>query len=271
MKLLACQVQSQGITTKNKRDENINRIFSSIRNTVKGGDIDLVVLPELSTIEYSTKAFKSLKELAEPIEGETFQRASKLAKETNTFVAYGFPRVEMGNYYISHVVINRKGKYVTHYDKVHMAQFGASEEKPFFKTGNKLGIFSVGDIKIGLIICYDFRFPEYVRHLAKGYELDLILHPSAFTRDNSFESWHHFVITRALENQGYYLSLNRSGKNWGNSIFCPPWIDSIDKPVVMGEEECLETFRVSKQRIELSRETYPFYQDKLKHYENLRP
>lgn len=271
MKLLACQVQSQGMTTKKKRDDNINRIFDSIRSANETNNIDLVVLPELSTIEYSTEAFRNVKELAEPIDGETFYKASKLSKEINAYMAYGFPRIEMGNYFISHVVINPNGRYVTHYDKIHIAQFGASEEKPFFERGNKLGIFEVGDVKIGIIICYDFRFTEYVRHIARGYELDLILHPSAFTRDNSFESWHHFVITRALENQVYYLSLNRSGKNWGNSIFCPPWIDSKIKPVVMGEEECLEILKVSKQQIMLSRDTYPFYQDKLKHYENLKP
>jgi nitrilase len=150
------------MTTKKKRDDNINRIFDSIRSANETNNIDLVVLPELSTIEYSTEAFRNVKELAEPIDGETFYKASKLSKEINAYMAYGFPRIEMGNYFISHVVINPNGRYVTHYDKIHIAQFGASEEKPFFERGNKLGIFEVGDVKIGIIICYDFRFTEYV-------------------------------------------------------------------------------------------------------------
>ena len=125
MKLLACQTQSQGITTKKDRNENIARIFDSIRSACRVSNIDLVVLPEPSTIEYSTQTFKNLRDFAEPVDRETFHEASKLAKEINAYLAYGFPRIEMGKYFISHVVIDPNGRYVTHYDKIHIAQFGA--------------------------------------------------------------------------------------------------------------------------------------------------
>lgn len=271
MKLLACQIHCQGIKTKSAKTNHIEKISEKLRDISKKEEADLIVLPELSSIEYSTDAFNNLKELAEPLDGETFCKISKLAKDLNCAITYGFPRVEMGNYFISHLVIDKEGKYLTHYDKVHIAQFGASEEKPFFERGNKLGVFSIGGISIGIIICYDFRFPEYIRHLTRNYDLDLILHPSAFTRDNSFESWHHFVITRALENQVFFLSINRAGKDWGHSIFCPPWIDGNENAVVFGEDEEFKVFDISKKRINESRETYPFYADKLKHYEYLKP
>jgi nitrilase len=107
--------------------------------------------------------------------------------------------------------------------------------------------------------------------LTRNYGLDLVLHPSAFTRDSSFESWHHFVITRALENRVFFLSLNRAGKDWGHSIFCPPWIDSNERPVVFGEEEEHKTFEISRERIREIRATYPFQADELENYENLKP
>ena len=271
MKLLACQIHCQGIRTNSRKIKHIDNISTKLKGLLKREEADLIALPELSLIEYSTEAFHNLKELAEPLQGETFSKISKLALDLNCAIAYGFPRFEMGKYFISHVVISKKGEYVTHYDKVHIAQFGASEEKPYFERGNKLGIFPIEEINIGLIICYDFRFPEYIRHLTRNYDVDLILHPSAFTRDNSFESWQHFVITRALENQVFFLSINRAGKEWGHSIFCPPWIDSNDKASIFGEEEECKIFEISKKRIKASRETYPFYADKLEHYEYLKP
>lgn len=270
MKLLACQTASQGILTADARSQNLRRIFQQIRKHVETqGRTDLVVLPELSTIEYSEDSFQQLATLAEPLRGPSFNMASALAKDLGSFVAYGFPRVEADRYYLSQAVVSPQGEYVTHYDKVHIAQFGASAEKGFFSRGQRLGVFSVAEFKVGIIICYDFRFAEYVRYLIQQHAVDVILHPSAFTRDATFASWHPFVLTRALENQVYYLSVNRAGKDWGHSIFCPPWVDEQNQPTVLDEREQWVSFELSKQVVQKSRDTYPFRQDALSRYDNL--
>ena len=95
-----------------------------------------------------------------------------------------------------------------------------------FEPGSKLAVFDAFGVKVGLMICADMRYPELARELAVEHQVDLVLHPCAFSRDASFHSWHQFVIARALENQIYWLSLNYSGENFGASIFAPPWIDS---------------------------------------------
>ena len=233
------------------------------------GDINLIVLPELSTIKYASASFERLSVLAEPLYGDTFAEMAALAKRVDCAVSYGFPRVENGRYFISQVVIGASGQCLTYYDKLHLAQFGASEERDYFSGGNKLGIFELDGFRFGIIICYDFRFSDLIKLLVDAHQVDVILHPVAFTRDGTFESWRHFVVCRALENQVYYLSLNRAGRAWGNSIFCPPWVDEHTKPIILGQKEEARVFTIDKSVIRSVRETYPFRQDRLADYSTL--
>ncbi|MCP4297317.1 MAG: carbon-nitrogen hydrolase family protein, partial [Proteobacteria bacterium] len=266
MKILACQIAAHGIIDRKSRDNHIKRMVTYLREQCKESRPDLVVLPELSSIEYSTEVFKNLSSLSEELYGSTYLQFSDLAKELGIFISFGFPLHEAEKFYITQMVIGPDGELVTLYNKMHIAQFGASEEKPYFERGDSLSVFEVCGIKTGTIICYDIRFPEYIRHLVREHQLDLILHPSAFTRDRSFYSWHHFVITRALENQIYFLSLNRAGKGWGNSIFCPPWVDDSAEPVKFNESEECRRFEINKKSIQESRETFPFNEDSREQY-----
>jgi hypothetical protein len=78
-------------------------------------------------------------------------------------------------------------------------------------------------VRLGLLICYDIRFPEVSRALALLEGCDVLLHPSAFPKDQTYASWPLFVVTRAIENQVYVLSLSRAGAHFGGSLLCPPW------------------------------------------------
>jgi nitrilase len=231
--------------------------------------VDLLLLPELATIDYSRPSFEKLPWLAEPLLGSSFERFSAMARRQNCAVSYGFPRTDGSNTFISQIVIDQSGDYLTHYDKIHLAQFGAAIEQEFFSPGDHLSVFTLGEFRLGLIICYDMRFPELSRLIVDRHDLDVILHPVAFTRDGTFESWPHFVIARAIENQVYFVSLNRAGEGWGGSIFCPPWVDANSKPAVMGEEEAWYIFSLDKQLLSSVRESYQFRGDRLESYSRL--
>lgn len=229
-------------------------------------DVGLVLLPELATVEYSVESFEKLFELAEPLVGETFTAVSTFAQKTGCAVSYGFPQTKNGRYFISQVVVGPSGNCLADYSKLHLAQFGAAMERDYFSRGNKLAVFELQGIRFGLIICYDFRFSDLIKQLVDQHQVDVILHPVAFTKDSTFASWHHFVISRALEYQVYFLSVNRAGEMWGNSICCPPWIDNQTQPIVLGEQEEARLMTIGKQVIRSVRETYPFRQDKLADY-----
>jgi predicted amidohydrolase len=270
MKILACQISIPDTRSIGNRISHIDRVGKLIEKKMgREGPVDLIVLPELSTIEYSRKSFERLPVLAEDLKGPSYEVFSTLATRVGSYIAYGIPRCEGGRYYVSQVVVNPEGEYVTHYDKLHIAQFGASCEKEFFTPGNKLGIFTIGNFHVGIIICYDFRFPRLTATMAEKSNLDLIIHPVAFTQDSTLKSWHPFVICRALENQIYFLSQNRAGTAWGSTIFCPPWIDDESKPYIFGFREEIRVFHVDPGTLASVRERYPLAKDKISDYAKL--
>jgi predicted amidohydrolase len=270
LNILTYQPHIVEIRSAEDRRAHVARLVHSLEEKCRRQPaVDLILLPELSTIDYSAEAFARLPALAEPLDGETFQLMSTLARRVGAAVTFGFPRVENGSYFISQQVVGSSGQYVTHYDKIHLAHFGASMERDYFTRGQKLGIFDLGGFRFGILICYDFRFPALLKLMVEGHGANVILHPVAFTRDGTYDSWHHFVVTRALENQVYFLSLNRAGQEWGGSILCPPWIDSELKPVLLGSEETTCVFTLDKSLIQTIRQTYPFQKDRLPDYSQL--
>ena len=170
------------------------------------------------------------------------------------------------------LVVGPDGQYVTHYDKIHLVSFGAPRETGYFTMGEKLGVFQVGDITVGITICYDFRFTDYISSLVRRHKIDLLLHPSAFTMDGTFASWHPFMITRALEHQIFFASINRAGEDWGRSIVCPPWIDDEVTPTIFGEQEEYRMLDVTQEQIQDSRKKYPLSEIRrsLSEYNKLR-
>jgi predicted amidohydrolase len=269
MRVLACQITVPPVTEVVERDRNVDRVAATISAALVETSCDLVLLPELFTIDYSIKAFDSLDSLAEPLAGRTVQVFSALAQQHDCHIAISFPRRQNQHKFISIIVLAPDGSIVGSYDKLHIANFGASFEKDYFQPGGNFLTFDCAGIRCATIICYDFRFPELIHHLAIEQGADLILHPVAFKRDSTFNSWSSFVICRALENQLYFLSLNRAGAEYGSSIFCPPWIDEKTQPAVFSSEETLNVFEVDKDVINNVRATYPFRADRISDYKAL--
>ena len=239
----------------------MRRVAALIDDALTEAAADLVVLPELSTVDYSRESFGNLDQLAENFEGPSFQILSALADRHDTCIAYGFPRRAKIGYRITHALIDDKGRPAGHYDKLHLAQYGASMEKEYFTAGDGLLVAEIAGIKVAPIICYDIRIPELSRTLCRGHGVDLILHCGAYYTDESYYSWHHFVVTRALENQAYMLSLNRAGTTYGGSVFCAPWVDETTEPVGFGKEEEVHRFEIDPEEITRVRASYSFLAD----------
>lgn len=269
MKILVAQIHIPAIDTREKQRAHVESIIEKLTRQVTETSVDLVVLPELSTMEYSKENFQQVATFSETLEGEFYTLFSEFCKKHNVAVCYGTPRQEGENTFISHVTLGRQGEYLTHYDKLHTAEYGDSHEFKYFKRGDHLSVFELDGIKAGVIICYDMRFPELTRRLCTEFDVDVILHPVAFSKDLSYHSWKQFVTTRALENQVYFLSVNRSGSYFGQSILCPPWVDNTIHPTVLSEEEEFHVFEVDPQAIADARARLPFRKDILENYQAL--
>lgn len=263
IRLLACQVSVPATPDRHARDAHVARLDRLLREALRETPADLVVLPELSSIDYSRAAFDALEQLAEPLDGPTAEVFSRLARDTAIPVFYGIPRRDGERFLITQVALGADGGYLGHFDKLHMAHFGASPEKDYFDRGGHLLLVDIAGIRIAPLICYDIRFPELARTLCLRHGAELLLHCSAYAKDGSYYSWHPFVIARALENQVHVLSLNRAGKNFGRSVFCPPWVDESESETVFPQTESLRIVEVDLDRTRAVRERYTLLKDRL--------
>jgi nitrilase len=270
MKILACQIDIPFVNSGPARDAHIARVAELIAAKLRDEPADLVLLPELSTMAYSKDSFLLLDALAEPLEGPTFQVFSQLAQEFDVFICFGIAREGGRGRYISQVVVDPEGFYAGHYDKLHLAQFGNSMEKYYFVPGNHLLVFEVGEVRVAPLICYDMRFPELARTLCLRNGVDVLLHSVAFSNDATEYTWHKFVTTRAVENQVFFLSLNRAGQDYGGSFFCPPWVGPKVTETIFPKGEFLAVIEVDADRIAETREEYPYRADKLDNYHLLK-
>jgi nitrilase len=268
LKILACQIDIPTMTSAAERDQHLARSVAKIEGQLSRTPADIVVLPELSSIDYSRAAFARLDVLAEPLKGVSYECWRAVAQRHDTFVSYGFAREADTGYRISIAVLNPAGDLVGYYDKLHLAQYGASMEKEFFQRGHHLLSFDVKGFRLAPFICYDIRFPELSRALVLNQGVDVILHCGAYFRDPSFHSWHAFATTRAIENQIFFLSLNRAGQDYGSSLFCYPWMDENIGPVNFDDrDEDLRLIEIHRHRQDDARETYTFLRDRRDSYD----
>ena len=274
LRILACQIDIPAFTTKDKQHHHLQYCAVKANAWLKEHPADILLLPELSSLTYANETFAQLDSLAEEDEGISFQTWSEVASNNNCWVVYGFARRHNTEkhstaYSIATGLINPNGQLKGIYEKLHLAQFGASEEKDYFSvSGNKLVVFEHKGFRLSPITCYDIRFPELSRTLVLQHQVDCILHTGAYARDPSFDSWHAFVKTRAMENQVYVASLNRAGTDFGASVFMPPWSDADHPTIDFAEtqEEC-RLLTLDRGAIDSARQEYHFLDDRLQSYD----
>ena len=267
--ILAGQISIPATETVASRDKHVKLTADKASKHLSAGSADILLLPELSSLDYANATFANLAEVAEEDDGSSYQTWSKIAKTHSCWVLYGYARRCTNGYSIATGVVNPTGELKGVYEKLHLAQFGASEEKDYFNTaGKQLVVFECNDFRLAPIICYDIRFAELTRTLALQHKVDCILHTGAYARDPSFDSWHAFVKTRAMENQIYMVSLNRAGEQFGRSVFMPPWVDEDKLPMLFAEHnEDFKSLTLEKKTINFAREEFHFLDDHLPSYD----
>ncbi|MEG1824663.1 MAG: nitrilase-related carbon-nitrogen hydrolase, partial [Cloacibacillus sp.] len=127
-----------------------------------------VVLPELWDTGY---ALDVVPQVADKNAAQTTDFLGRLAKQYGCWFTGGSVMAEEnGKFYNRSLIVNPAGELVTHYDKVHLVPF-ITVEDGVFEHGEKPCIFDMDGITCGSIICYDIRFPEWIRVYAlKGVE-----------------------------------------------------------------------------------------------------
>ena len=164
---------------------------------------DLLVLPELFSTGYQFQSFAEARNLSETIpDGPSTHFLMDWAKETGMTIVAGLAEREGKTLYNSAVIVGPSGLLGT-FRKAHIFD----TENNFFQPGNlPFTVFDAGFAKIGIMICFDWRFPETARTLAlQG--ADIIAHPSNLVLPHCPQA----MITRCLENRVYAVTADRVG------------------------------------------------------------
>lgn len=183
-----------------KPEKNIVRI-SDLLN--KATDSDLIVLPELANTGYHFHSQEQAIELSETENNSKYlQILKERARQNNFFIVSGFLEKENNRLYNSSILIGPNGV-IGKYRKIHLFW----NEFDFFEKGNLgLPVFDIGFCKIGMLICFDWIFPEVWRILAlKG--ADIICHPSNLVLPYAQQA----VPVQGMINRTYTITANRYG------------------------------------------------------------
>lgn len=192
---------------------NLESAFAHIDSAADKG-ADLVCLPELFSTGYNLPhILRHTRPFPDAVARELGQKAAR----KKIFLMAGIPEKTGAAFYNSAALWDNRGNLLSVYRKNHLMSLPGMGENRLFKRGIPRGeVIKTKLGKIGMMICYDLRFPELARKLAiNGAEL--IVAPSAWA-DERIEAFKLFSRARAWENQLFVMSVNRAGKD-GNIAF----------------------------------------------------
>lgn len=226
MKVAAIQMP----TVKDKI-QNIRTAGTYIEK-IKAENPDFVILPEMFCCPYQTENFPVY---AEKEGGPSWQAMSDYARKYHIYLIAGsMPEADdVGKVYNTSYIFDRDGKQIGKHRKAHLFDINVKNGQHFkesdtLTSGDHATVFDTEFGKMGVMICYDIRFPEFARTMV----LDgarMIFVPAAFNMTTGPAHWELTFRARALDNQIYMLGCapardTQAGYiSWGHSIVTDPW------------------------------------------------
>ena len=190
---------------------------------------DLIIAPEVALTGWQFRTEDWI-EVAQTIPGPATEEIGAAAKRANAYVIFGLVEKSGDEIYNSAAVVGPKGDLVARYRKIHLWSF----EHNIFKAGEELCLVDMDFGIVGVTVCYDACFPEFIRALATS-GATIIAHSTFWLSNEPFnhyddkkEIYQSYCRTRAFENQVYFASANRVGNDnflygLGNSVVMTPW------------------------------------------------
>jgi predicted amidohydrolase len=177
--------------------------LATVLSALQGVDADLIVLPELAFTGYYFQNRSELMSMSEdPETSSTVEGLTHLCRERDFFLVTGFAERSADKIFNSALLIGPHGVLRT-YRKLHLF----NTEKEHFDPGDTpLETIDVRGAKIGMMVCFDWAFPEVARILSlQG--ADILCHPSNLVLDWCQKA----MVTRSLENAVFAVTANRIG------------------------------------------------------------
>jgi 5-aminopentanamidase len=182
-----------------EKERNIEKVLHALKDV----DADLIVLPEFFATGYQFISHEEVDQLSEEIpHGYTTETLAGLSRSKSMYIVAGLPEKHGGRFYNSAIMTGPEG-FIGVYRKTHLF----FEEKLWFTPGDTgFEVFHTAIGRIGMMICFDWIFPESMRTLAlKGAEL--VAHPANLVLPYCPSA----MPVRCLENRVYSITANRIG------------------------------------------------------------
>ena len=253
-------VQFKASTDKN---QNLKKIVNYIEKASKLGAV-LCTFPEFMMFyTTSSQSPSKLSSLAETINGDFVKTVAKAAKKNSIQVVGTFyeKSKKKNRVYDTSFLVNKSGKIISKYRKIHLYDALGFRESDKMTAGSKIASpirSSVG--KLGMLICYDLRFPEMSRSLAAAGS-EILVAPSAWVKGKSKEEhWITINKTRALENGCYVIAPDQVGNIYcGRSIA----VDPFGKVLLdMKKRQGIGIVNISLEKVKQTRKALPLLKNR---------
>ena len=216
---------------------------------------DFIVLPEVWTTGWDCSVFKDLADSS----GETENFLSEIARRHCVNIIGGsYVREVNGLIKNTCPVFNRNGNLIARYDKIHL--YAPDGEAQAVTEGDTPVIVNIDGINTGLSICYDIRFPELFRsYINSPFKPVFLINMSAWPLSRK-EQYRAMAMSRAIENQAYFLALSQTGhikgntNNAGNSVMVDPMGNVTEE---LDENEGYIVSKIDTEIVIKTREKYP--------------
>ena len=219
------------MSTVEDKMENVRTVKTYLEK-IKDENPDFVILPEMFCCPYQTENFPIY---AEKEGGPVWQQLSGYAKQYGIYLIGGsMPEKDAeGNVYNTSYIFDREGKQIGKHRKVHLFDIDVKggqtfKESDTLTAGDSDTVFDTEFGKIGVMLCFDIRFPELSRMMVND-GAKVIFVPAAFNMTTGPAHWELSFRTRALDNQIYMVGcapardVSAGYISWGHSIVTDPW------------------------------------------------
>lgn len=258
------RIASIQIAASPLKQENLNKALDYIGKAKKAG-ADMILFPEMFMFRKPEDA--ALADLAEPLDGPFVSALKKAAAEQGLYVVCGVYEQDAASnerVYNTVVVISDKGDIAAVHRKTHLCDaWDVVESTDFIPGDQAFEVIETEFGRIGLVICYELRFPEVTRLQAVS-GMDILLVPAAWYGGTLKEAhWETLLKARAIENTMFVAASNQNGDLFcGNSMIIDPMGVTLARA---GEEEGMILADIDLSRIDRVKKKVPCMANRVPH------
>jgi predicted amidohydrolase len=237
---------------------------SKLVRAARAQGADLVMLPE-NTNMIEPRAERRIEKSAPEAADPALKAFRALARETGVWLLVGSLSVRKSRAKVANrsFLVDADGRVVARYDKIHLFDVDLGSEKhkesAIVAPGRRAVVAETPWGNLGMSVCYDLRFPQLYRRLAKAGAVYFAV-PSAFTRPTGRAHWHALLRARAIENGAFVFAPAQCGEHaegrrtFGHSLVVDPWGEVLAEA---GDDVEVVTARIDPARVVDARRMIP--------------